>query len=103
MHVHTYVWPRDGVEKERMVFRQMSEGIFTQFLFVILIQSLQMHPWHTLERFLILLLGSHSLGLLLTHLWSWVPMMQNADQRCPMERVEKERLEEADFSSPSEA
>lgn len=30
MHIHTYVRPRDGVEKERMVFRQMSEGISIQ-------------------------------------------------------------------------
>lgn len=52
-----------------------------------------MHPWHTLQHFLILLLGSHGLGLLLAD-----------DAACRSEmtikRVEKERLEEADFSSP---
>lgn len=71
MHVHTYVWPRDGVEKERMVFRQMSEGIFTQFpslLFRYKTKFPNAPLAHTRTR---LLLGSHGLGFLLTHLWSW--------------------------------
>lgn len=87
MHVHTYVRPRDGVEKERMVFRQMSEGISIQFP-SLLFQYKTKFPNAVLAHTRMFSQSAFRQFSAFCSLTCGVRvlLMQSADQRCPLKR-----------------